>query len=193
MPAWRELGYLHRGTITPTDVKDYVYCPAIPWIRRSMGLSEPPTPSMEEGAMVGAEEKLEAARSLGFPEPVRVEVALKSRSVPLEGVADIVAGSRRLVVAEVKRVSRVGRHHIAQLKVYALLAEESIGPVGEAVLIVRGGRALRLTVTSEVLEEARLLASKAYKASYSDDPPKVSQPEAKCRYCFFSRVCPVRS
>lgn len=193
MPGWRELGYSLRATITPTDVKDYVYCPVIPWLRRAYGLVEPPTPSMEEGSSVGAEEKIVEARRLGAPEPLRVEVALRSPVLPLEGVVDVVAGGRRLWVVEVKRVRRPARHHLAQLKAYALLVETALGSVEEAVLAVRGvGAAARLRVTGELLGEARRLVEAAWRAVYSEEPTPVEQPEAKCRYCFYRSICPVR-
>ena len=192
MPGWRELGYSLRGTVTPTDVKDYAYCPVIPWLRRALGLAEPPTPSMEEGASVTAEEKLAEAEALGLPGPHRVEVYLRSRLVPLEGVVDVVSGRRRLRVLEVKRVRRPQRHHLAQLKAYALLVETSMGPVEEAIIAVRGGGAVRLRVTGDTLEEARRLVEATAKAVYSDEPPPAEQPEAKCRYCFYRSLCPVR-
>jgi len=192
LPGWRELGYSLRATVTPTDVKDYVYCPVIPWARRAYGLAEPPTPSMEEGAAVTAEEKVEEARGLGLPEPFRVEVALRSPLLPLEGVVDVVAGRGRLRVLEVKRVRRPGRHHTAQLKAYALLVETAMGPVEEALLSLGGGRSLRLRVTGETLGEARRLVEETWRTVYSEEPPPARQPEAKCRYCFYRSICPVR-
>ncbi len=192
MPGWRELGYSLRGTVTPTDVKDYVYCPVIPWLRRALGLVEPPTPSMEEGARVTADEKLAEAEALGLPGPHRVEVYLRSGVLPLEGVVDLVAGRKRLRVLEVKRVARPARHHLAQLKAYALLVETSMGPVEEAILALKNGGAVRLRVTGETLKEAQSLVEAALEAVYSDEPPTASQPEAKCRYCFYRSLCPVR-
>jgi CRISPR-associated exonuclease Cas4 len=181
------------GYITPTDVKDYVYCPAIPWLRRAHWVSETPTPSMESG-FVDANGKERIARDLGLPEPLRVEVAVTDRELGVRGVIDVVAGpGKGLVILEVKAgVRRPQRHHLAQLKVYVLLAHRNIGRVRRAALYTASG-ATWIEVDSTVLSEAERLVEAARKAVFSEEPPWARQPEAKCRYCFFSPRCPLRS
>ncbi len=189
----RALSSYDRGLVTAVDVKDYVYCPAIPWLRRVHGVLERPTPSMESGAVdVGFKERV--AAELGLPEPRRFEVRVTDGELGLTGVIDIVAGPReRLVIVEVKAgVRRPQRHHIAQLKVYALLAWRKLGRVRRAALYTPA-EVVWVTVDSTLLEEARLLVERARTVIYSEAPPQLRQPEAKCRYCFYSQRCPVRS
>ena len=183
--------YYAEGYITPTDVKDYAYCPAIPWIRRVHGIAEPPTPSMEDGR-AGSEEKLAAARELGLPGPHRVEVYLRSGRLRLHGVVDVLAGSRgRLAVLEVKRVRRILKSHRAQLAAYALLAEDTVGGVRVAVLHTPAQQ-LVVEVTGDLLSKAERLVEAARAAAESEEPPEGAPGEAKCLYCYYRSVCPVR-
>ena len=192
MPYRASYYYESLAYITPTDVKDYHYCKAIPWLRARTGLHEPPTPSMEAG-VVDYSYKERVASQLGLPKPYRLEVRVVDKGLGVSGVIDVVAGSGRLRVVEVKAgVRRVGRHHTAQLKVYALLAQRNLGPVEEAILYT--SRAVqRLRVTPRLLEEAARSVEATRRAVGSEDPPVVSQPAAKCRYCWYNRLCPLRS
>ncbi|MCE4611995.1 MAG: CRISPR-associated protein Cas4 [Desulfurococcales archaeon] len=188
----RASSYYDRGVLTAVDVKDYVYCPVIPWLKAVHGVAEAPTPSMEAG-VVDVEYKEKVAEELSLPEPRRFEVKLVDRGLGVSGVVDVVAGPKGdMVVVEVKAgVRRPQRHHLAQLKVYALLASRLLGKVRRAALYTPGG-VVWLRVDYRLLEEARLLVEEARKAVYSEAPPQARQPEAKCRYCFYSQRCPVR-
>lgn len=190
----REPGFYIDGYVTPSDIKNYAYCPVIPWVEANLGVREPPTPSMESAlGAATASFKERVAGELRLPKPWRIEVPLSSSRLRLRGVVDVVAGERRLVVLEVKvfdrRLSRAG-HFRAQLLAYALLVNETMGPVGEAILYL-GGRVYRLHVGDRELEEARRMLEKARRAVESPEPPLVQQPEAKCRYCWHRRWCPV--
>ncbi len=188
----RASSFYDRGAITVVDVKDYVYCPAIPWLRAVHGVIETPTPSMEAG-LVDVEYKERVAEELSLPEPRRFEVRLVDRELGVSGVIDVVAGPRdNMVILEVKAgVRKPQRHHLAQLKVYTLLASRLLGRVRRAALYTPGG-VVWLRVDYRLLEEAKWLVEEARKTMYSEAPPPVRQPEAKCQYCFFSQRCPVR-
>ena len=181
----------YSSSMPVTIVKDYAYCPAIPWIREVLGYTEPPTPSMET-ARIDASGKEAIAGELGLPRPWRIEVPVRGRSLPLRGVVDIVAGERRLIVVEVKAYRRRrewSSHFRAQLLVYAYLVNETMGPVREAVLYMPG-RVERIPVTRERLEQARRLAEAALGSVEGEEPPRPRQPARKCGYCWYRRVCP---
>ena len=181
----------YSSRIPVTMVKDHVYCPAIPWIKRFLGYTEPRSPSMET-ARVDASYKEKVAKDLGLPKPWRIEVPVQGKSLPLRGVVDIIAGNRRLTVVEVKAYNRRldrSSHFKIQLLIYAYLVNESIGPVREAILHMPD-RIHRVVVTSELLEEARRAAESAIKTLSSEDPPRPRQPSRKCSYCWYRRVCP---
>ena len=184
----------YRGWISVSLVKQYSYCPAIPWINWRLNLYEDPSPSMETGRMT-AEEKEEIARRLGLPEPWRIEVRVSDAQLRLSGVIDVVAGRRRLTIVEVKRYPRRpsrSRHFRDQLMLYALLANNSLGPVREAILVL-GSNAQRYRVTGEDLERARRLVEAARRVIESEEPPRPRMPPRKCRYCWYRRVCPAHA
>ena len=181
----------YSGSMPVSLVKDYTYCPAIPWIREILGYVEPRTPSMET-ARIDADAKEAIAEELGLPRPWRIEVPVRGRSLPLSGVVDIIAGERRLTVVEAKAYRRRiewSRHFRIQLLVYAYLVNEAIGPVREAILYM-AGRAYRIPVTRERLDEARRAAEAALRSLESEEPPRPRQPWRKCGYCWYRRVCP---
>ncbi len=184
--------YYLDGYVQVADVKDYIFCPALAWVKARMGYVEPPTPSMESGkSKADAQFKLRVAEELGLPKPWRVEVPVRSSELGLAGVIDLVAGERRLVVAEVKAFRRRiqwSRHFRVQLALYALLAGE-LGYVREAILYM-GGDIYRIPVSSNLLDEARRALEGYRMVLDSEEPPNVRQPEPKCRYCWYRRLCP---
>jgi len=177
--------------IPVTLVKEYAWCPLIPWLIYNTGFEPPETPSMERGVEESKAMSLEeAAERASLPQPRRFNVYVESRRLGVKGFIDVVAGSRRLVVAEVKafRSKRWG-HFRAQLMVYAALANSALGPVAEAVLVM-GGDVKRFPVTDRDLAEARRLIDETRRVLASPEPPRVTQPEAKCFYCRYRKMCP---
>jgi CRISPR-associated exonuclease Cas4 len=178
--------------IPVTVIKDYVYCPAIPWIKYHIGVVEPSTPSMSAGREANAEYKRKVAEELNLPRPWRIEVPLRMKTLPISGIVDLVAGKKKLVVVEVKRYPRKrGRytHFYIQLILYALIVEEVLGPVREAILYM-GGQVRRYPVSMEKLAEARRIAEDALKVIQEEEPPRPRQPARKCAYCWYRKVCP---
>lgn len=174
--------------VTPWDVKQYAYCPLIPWIARVYGVREPETLGMR----LGAEERrsrLARLEGLGLEPPVRLDVQLYCPRLRMAGVADAVAGSRRLAVVEVKAFRRrTFGHFRAQLMAYALLCERCLGPTRAAILLL-GDLVKRWDVTAEALLEAERLAARVRGALESERPPP-AQPSAKCSACWYRRLCP---
>ncbi|MEM4926155.1 MAG: CRISPR-associated protein Cas4 [Thermofilaceae archaeon] len=175
--------------ITPWDVKQYVYCPAIPWIARNFGVREPETLSMR----LGREERqrrLSTLEALGLEPPIRLDVEMYSLKLLMAGTADAVAGSRRLTVIEVKAFKRKTLAHFrAQLMAYALLSEECLGPTVKAVLLA-AGRALAFDVDGEALREARRLAARVREVIEGERCPSVER-GARCLSCWYRRFCPI--
>lgn len=182
--------YLYKDYITPWDVKQYVYCPLIPWITHHLGVSEPPTESMLLGGELDASHKEEIAGKLGLPKPWRIEVEVEDNELGLHGKVDIIAGRKRLIVVEVKRYERISiEHYKAQLLVYALLVTRRLGPVSKAILVY-GDKAIEYPVTSEDLVIARKLVEKTIKTIDNEKPPITNQNPRKCRTCWYRKYCP---
>ncbi|GAB6148787.1 CRISPR-associated protein Cas4 [Stetteria hydrogenophila] len=192
MQAWR---YSKARLLTVTDLKDMAYCPVIPWIRWNLGYTEPPTPSMETGrARAGPDYKEAVAEELGLPRPYRLEVPLKSERLGLAGVVDVVAGEPPYTVVEVKAYRRTrGRwsHYRLQLLAYTLLVMDTMGPVREAILYMPG-EAHRIPVNERTVEETLKAIERLRRITEASEPPPVTPTPAKCAYCGYNKVCPVR-
>jgi len=174
--------------VTPWDVKQYAYCPLIPWIARAYGVREPETLGMAWGREERAS-RLRRLEGLGLEPPLRFDVQLYSPRLRMAGVADAVAGERRLTVVEVKAFARRRFDHFrAQLMAYALLCEECLGPT-RAALLVLGDRVRAWDVTRDALSEAERLALRVRQALESERPPP-AQPGPKCAGCWYRRFCP---
>lgn len=174
--------------LTPWDVRQYAYCPLIPWIARTYGVREPETYSMRLGAEERARRRAELT-GLGLEPPVRFDVEMYSSSLRMAGVADAVAGLKRYTVVEVKMFKR-GRygHFKAQLMAYALLCEECMGPTRKAVLII-SGKPIFWDVDYQALSEIRKMTLKLREILESEKPP-LTQPSPKCTSCWYRRFCP---
>ncbi len=174
--------------VTPWDVKQYCYCPAIPWIARNYGVREPPTYSMS----LGREERKKRLSRLverGLEPPIRLDVQMYCPSLRLAGVADAIAGRKRLTVVEVKAFRRKKFDHFkGQLMAYALLCNRCVGPAYRALLVL-GDRARWWDVTAEALEWAERLVAKVREVLASERPPAVHQ-GPKCASCWYARLCP---
>ncbi|MCX8196366.1 MAG: CRISPR-associated protein Cas4 [Acidilobaceae archaeon] len=172
-------------------VKEYSYCPTLPWLMANYEAYEQPTPSMEEGKR-RALDKRAVAEELKLEQPWRFEVALASKRLGLKGVVDIVAGSRSYTVVELKAFERNLKrsHHFRdQLLIYALLVNDVLGPVRRAVLYL-GKRALDMPVGERELSRARELIERTRRAVSSPEPPRGTPSPGKCLYCSFRRLCP---
>lgn len=184
--------YSSGSPVAASDLKDMEYCPVIPWIKARMGYTEPPTPSMEAGRAVDADYKERVAGELGLPRPYRLEVPLKSPRLGLSGVVDVVAGEGPYYVLEVKAFRRRWwRHFRLQLLAYALLVMDTMGPVREAILYM-GGRAYKVPVNERTVEETLAAIDRLRGILESEDPPQPPAARAKCAYCGYARLCPVR-
>lgn len=176
--------------VTAWDVKQYVYCPTIVWIRANYGVTEPSTPSMELGAMEAqARRKEDIARMLNLPKPWRFEVRVKDPATGASGVIDIVAGNRRLHVVEVKAYRRTEiEHFIAQTLFYAYLTNKALGPAARAYLVM-GNTVKKFTVTENVLRTVERIINAVKKVKSSERPPNVGGGR-KCITCWYRRYCP---
>ncbi|MGC8974466.1 MAG: CRISPR-associated protein Cas4 [Thermoproteus sp.] len=165
--------------ITPTDVKDYLFCPAVIALRR-IGVAEPPAERLanRRGLPPGV-----AAR---FVE-VRAEVPLERR--PFRGVADYVAVDRWGLVVPVEVKSSSGpptASEIYQLAAYMYMAE-ALGPVKYGLLVKD---AVHEVAYTEALAESLLrIAGEIARMYEGGDPPYVS---GRCAVCGYARLCPYR-
>ncbi len=164
---------------TPWLIKQYYYCPIIPWIIVNYGVTEPPTESMRQGKEAALEETGER------------EVCFRSRKHGLTCRVDQVIGDRKkgYTVVEYKRFKAKSiLKYRMQLLAYALIAQEVYGRVRKAVLAM-GERRIVYDVTEEALEEAERALRRVGEVLASEKPPPASI-SRKCWSCWYRRFCP---
>lgn len=177
-------------SIPVTIVKEYCWCPMIPWIIYNYGIEPALTPSMARGIEFSRNRDISKIVSeLDLPEPIRFEVFLESKALGVYGYIDIVAGSRWYIVGEAKAFrSRRWEHFKIQLYTYALIVNSCLGPVREAILIM-GGDIYRWTLSDRDIAIVRDIVKRVRDVITSPEPPRISIVEEKCRYCRYRRLC----
>src|SRR5579862_6720852 len=194
-----------RLLLNVTDLKQYVYCPRIPFYYYCLPRIRPVTYSMEVGKLSHQEEeKYEERRTLrayGLAEGERFfDVPLRSQRLGLVGKLDLAirvptmdgAGGEEVVIVDYKLTrDPIGPHYRLQLAAYALLIEENWGlPVRQAFLY---HMPLRKAEESQITPQLRRRVPEvvaAINALVTDerlpDPPKSL---ARCVVCEFRRFC----
>ena len=190
--AVKQLFYNSLESISVSDLKDYLFCPSILWIKRFLGYREPATRSM----LIASEEidasyKERVAERLGLPRPWRIEIELRDPETGLVGSIDLVAGSKRVVVAEIKRYKRKRYQHFrTQLLAYAYLANKLIAPVERALLIQEEEIELDIPITKQHLEAIEKILRKIRETIEREEPPPTNKTEKQCTPCQYKRICP---
>ncbi len=175
--------------VTSWDVKQYIYCPTIVWIKSVVGVEEPADINMELGK--SREYGRTALNSLSLPRPLRFEVWVRNPSAGLAGVVDVLAGDGRFEVAEVKAYERRGFEHFRlQLMFYSYLVTVSLGPVTKAHLVL--GRSYRTYPITErsLTEVSRLVRKVRQVRDLERPPPSPYARSSRCLRCWYRRYCP---
>lgn len=171
---------LAKQEISSSLVKEYIYCPLIPWIISKYGVVEPPTESMVQGL----EEK--EKKGLG-------QVRARSRRYRVSCIVDEVRREKNgIVVVEYKKFkTRRYLRYKFQLLAQVLAVQETIGPVRKAVLSM-AGKIIEYTVTQEDLEQVKRVIEELRKVMEDDKPPAINPDPRKCSSCWYKRFCPAR-
>ena len=174
--------------VTGWDVRQYTYCPVIPWVRANYGVEEPPTFSMSLGLEVGREVKEAVAKKLNLPKPWRFEVRVDDHVRGLSGTIDILAGSKWYAVVEVKAFKRRRYEHFTnQLIFYAYLVNSAVGPVRKAYLVL-GDEVIEYIVDEHLLKRAAEVVRKVREVKTCLKHPSPHE-GGHCGYCWYRRYC----
>ncbi|HDD26876.1 MAG TPA: CRISPR-associated protein Cas4 [Acidilobales archaeon] len=175
--------------VTAIDVKEYTYCPVIPWVMSNFMVTEPVSRSMEFG-VVDVNYKVKVADELRLPKPRSYEVSVVSKSLRAAGRVDVIAGSRRVCIAEIKRyMRRRFKHFETQLKFYAYLVTKELRPVEKAYLVM-GSKVIKYRVEYEDLKHIEKLIKEVREVKQSPTPPKHNPIPNQCANCWYRKYCP---
>lgn len=182
-----------RSALPVTMVKEFVWCPVIPWMVWNYGVEPPLTPSMMDGiAFQQTLDRGRIAEQLHLEPPVEYQVYLEDPELRVYGVVDMMAGRRRKTIVEVKAFERSLKrleHFKIQLYTYALIAVRRRIVVERAILLMKSARH-EVDITGDKLELARRTVDRLWRAVVSPEPPYTAQDERKCSYCRYRRLCP---
>ena len=181
-----------------TDVKQYVYCPRIPFYRYCLPAIRPVTYGMEAGirghTVEQAREERRSLRVYGLSSGERMfEVTLRSERQGLVGKLDMaVRQEHEAAVVDYKlSPGRAGTHFKMQLAAYALLLEEAWGlPVNRAFLYHipdRKAEEVAITPTLRRRVERTVEAIHAMVEQERIPPPPTNR--SRCVSCEFRRFC----
>ena len=186
-------------SFTVTDVRQYSYCPRIPYYTYVIPLARPVTRKMHEGLAVHDEQAQREPRrnlskyKLAGPAERHEDVSLYSRRLELSGRLDMVLLTPDEAIPVEYKNGRgpVGLNHRLQLAAAGLLVEERWGlPVRRAfVHFIPTGRHNEVALTDElrerVLEE---LAALRRMVEHETMPPPTPV-LGRCAECEFRRFC----
>ena len=165
--------------ISPSMVKQYVYCPVIPWIMAKYNLQEPQTDSMILGAVP---EK---------PVEDRGQILVKSRKHRASTIIDEVRIiNNETTLIEYKKYPTKSIHrYLEQLKTEALIAQESIGPIRRVKLIINN-KEREYVLTEDFIEDAGRILDKLLGILARDSPPQPVRNTKICSSCWYKKFCP---
>jgi CRISPR-associated exonuclease Cas4 len=188
-----------RLPLTVSDVRQYVYCPRIPYFRLGLRLAHRPvTVKMQEGQRAHerteALEPRRALRTYGLDDGERhLAVALHSPRLALSGRLDMLidAPAEAIPVEWKNSAGPLGLNHKYQLTAYALLAEEQLGrPVRRAfVYWILGRRAQPLGITPAMRAYTKRVLAAIRRVVADERMPDGTRHLERCRECEFLVQC----
>ncbi|ARU61520.1 CRISPR-associated protein Cas4 [Tumebacillus avium] len=184
-----------------TDLKQYLYCPRIPYFQHVLNVPRPVTYKMKHGTLQHLEldrlEKRRGLRSYGLREGQRMfHLAVTSPGLGLHGILDLVVkyeGKQETRYLPIEFKHQEGPVHTNvkyQLAAYALLLEEAYGTaVHDGVVYQIPGKTVRhVRITDEMRTYVQhtLSAIRNMMRNEAFPDPKT---RARCGDCEYRRYC----
>lgn len=162
---------------SPTLVKQYSYCPVIPWIQAILGVYEPPSDSMIIGR-----DRVKPVEGQG-----QVYVSSMRGSTVIDEVLDEREG-RVLVEKKAYRSHNYSRY-VEQAITSYIVASERIHGVRKIRLIVQD-ESRDIEVSKDLVEDVEHIVELLEKTLKNEKPPPSKPNKRKCTPCWYKRYCP---
>jgi CRISPR-associated exonuclease Cas4 len=185
-------------TVTATDLKQWAYCPRIPFYRHVLPVRPAPTYKMSRGkdiqAAVEALERRRGFRAYGMREGERrFGLWLHSDRLGLSGKLDLLILTPDACFPVDFKDTEGGprRNHRLQIAAYALLAEEAFerpAPDG-FIYLVPEKRVVSLALNEGDRDAARLAIREMRRMIAHEELPPPTPVRARCEVCEFRNYC----
>ena len=186
--------------ITATDLKQYAFCPRIPYFQHVLGYNERVTESMLDGLgseeafrekekrrrkllkKIPAEEKVFNIRlcepELGLMGKLDCAILSKHEAIPVEFKAS-------------KRPKKIGENHLNQLTAYAILLERHYGKIVRKGIIYyeKSDEAIEIEITQKRKRHVLKLLKELKTTLEQGLLPETNQPKTKCQNCGYKKIC----
>lgn len=160
--------------IQPSLVKQYIYCPVIPWIISKYCIVEPVSDSMVLGREKHDQEK-------------QVRVRGKYGVAVIDEITEDREG--RVIVEKKIFRSRSIHRYIVQAITQYILASGKIKCIRK-IIVENGGYKHVIRITDDLVDEVKKVIDKYLEIIERDDPPKTIMDKKKCSICWYRRFCP---
>ncbi|MBI2527296.1 MAG: CRISPR-associated protein Cas4 [Candidatus Rokubacteria bacterium] len=184
--------------VTATDLKQWAYCPRIPFYRHVLPVRAAPTYKMERGkhvqAAVEALERRRGFRAYGMRQGERrFGVWLHSERLGLSGKLDLLILTPEACYPVDFKDTEGGprRNHRLQLTAYALLAEEAFErPAPDAfIYLVPEKRVVGLALTEADREDVRVALGEIRRMIEREELPAPTAARGRCAVCELRNYC----
>ena len=181
-----------------TDLKQFVYCPRIPFYQHVMGFHGKPTYKMEQGKTaqeaIESLEKRRRVREYGLDEVLRhFGMSLFSAALGISGKLDLLIETETACypVDFKYTTGRPHRNHQLQLAGYSLLVAEHFSkpvPAG-FIFIITDDLVFRFEMTRALLDEARTALLSMQHTIETEQFPDPTPVRARCTDCEYRNFC----
>lgn len=181
-----------------TDLKQFAYCPRIPFYQHVMGFHGKPTYKMGQGRVaqdaIESLEKRRRFREYGLSEGQRhFGVWLHSRELDVAGKLDLLIETPDACypVDFKYTTGRPHRNHLFQLAGYSLLVSEHFSkpvPAG-FIFIIPDDLTFRFPMTETLLSEARSTLTAMREMIEHETFPEATPVRARCTDCEYRNFC----
>ena len=181
-----------------TDLKQFAYCPRIPFYQHVMGFHGKPTFKMHEGktaqTAIESLEKRRRFREYGLAGGTRhFGISLYSRELEIAGKLDLlIETSDACYPVDFKYTTgRPHRNHLFQLAGYSLLVAEHFSKPAPAgfIFIITDNLTFRFPMTDALLAEARSSLAAMQSMIQHEELPDPTPVRGRCTDCEYRNFC----
>ena len=187
-----------RPYITVVDVRDYAYCPLVPYHTLVLHIKERETEAMQYGKELHEQPPLAPVIPKLKAQKILKNIEFTSHRHKLTGKVDCIVVTRHNEYipveakwSEPKHPGKPRKHHRIQLAAYALLIEEHYKTTVKRALLYysRSQQLMEIPITSHDKQQVKEIIRKIYKMIQTEEPPKVKPNPKQCQDCGYQPYC----